>query len=505
MNSKPFILAVCLWAFALISFVNADDAGIQRPNIIFLFADDQRADAIGAHGNEPVLKLLPKPIQWTLAESGVARESRREIRYSIPLKTINERSMTGVGSYTSDGSDESVGQDSERQVKVLPVFFVPKGQPKPTRAEAVGLQRHLNWTQRRYREMLNGHSTFEIEGDRPEVYMAQKRLDFYRKQPEGGAPAMVDELLRWKKTDRFSCNRIFLAVMMNPKDKFPKAGGRPFNGGFNTGGGIIKMPSYGLNNTPNFQSTMQHELGHAFGLVHVNVYGYDMKKNNSIMAYNKKHHTYGFNPSTQRGELIPEDYRGLAFNSLVFKSLEFNESEDVPGGYKLAPLRSLKPMTIPNHPMVIVTTNDGETNGSSVQNLIHARIPVSIDRGEVEFDKKQMWHSDKLKTGWATVTLEFPAKATVDRAMVYSQHSGRAHRAVAAQLLTVDSRGKTKLRSRIEMTAQDGELKFDPVSSKVWQLKFKSGKSGKVVIRGVRFYNQDLELFPPLFPVDAEK
>jgi hypothetical protein len=401
--------------------------------------------------------------------------------------------------------NHSVGQDVDRQVKVLPVFFVPKGEAKPTRAEAVGLQRHLSWSQRRFREMLDGKSTFEIEGDRPEVYMAEKGLAFYRRQPEGGAPAMVDELLRWKNTDRFSCNRIFLAVMMNPKDKFPKAGGRPFNGGFNTGGGIVKLPSYGLNNSPNFQSTMQHELGHSFGLVHVVAYGYDMKRNNSIMAYNKKHHTNGFNPATQRGELIPEDYRGLGLNSRVFKNLKFRESKHVPDDYKLAPLRNLKPMTIPNHAKVKVTTKDGETYGSKVQYLIHTRIPKSIDRGKPEFDKKNMWHSGKLKSGWATVTLKFPHKATVDRVLVYSQHSGKAHRAVAVEALTVDSKGKTESRSKIQMHGQDAELQFSPVSSTVWQMRFKAGKSGKVVIRGVRFFGNGVELFPPLIPVKAEE
>ncbi|MFK7770473.1 MAG: hypothetical protein AB8B55_24900 [Mariniblastus sp.] len=400
-------------------------------------------------------------------------------------------------------SGQSVGQEVERQVKVLPVFFVPKGEAKPTRAEAVALQRHLVWSQRRYLEMLNGNSTFEIDGDRPEVYMAKRRVSYYRKQPEGGAPAMVDELLRWKKTDRFSSNHIFFAVMMNPKDKFPKAGGRPFNGGFNTGGGIVKAPSYALNNTPNFQSTMQHELGHSFGLVHVTAYGYDMKRNDSIMAYNESHHTNGFKPSRQRGKLIPEDYRGLALNSLVFKNLEFDPSKHVPNDYKLAPLGRLKPMTIPNHPLVQASTDDGEKYGSSVANLIHGQILKSKLGGETKFNKKTMWHSDTLKTGWATVTFELPRKTSIDRVAVYSQHSGKSHRAVAAQVLTVSPKGEVEMRVQAKMPEQDCELKFDPVSSKVWQLKFKAGESGKVVIRGIRFFNETTELFPPIFPIST--
>ena len=398
-------------------------------------------------------------------------------------------------------------QDSERQVQVLPVFFVPKGQAKPTAKETALLQRHLKWSQRRYREMLNGESTFEIAGKRPEIYMARRPLEFYRQQPQEAAPDMADELLRWKKTDRFACNYIFLAVVMNSKDRFPKGGGRPFNGGVNTGGGIVKMSSRNLDESPNFQSTLQHELGHSFGLVHVDAYGYDMKRNKSIMAYNKQHHTKKFKPAKQPGELIPEDYRLLALNSLVLKDLEFNESKHLPSGYKLQDkIATLSPMEIPNHPDGIkVTTEDGETNRSSVQNVVHARIRTSIDRGEIEYDRKTMWHSEKLKTGWATITLEFPEKVTLDKVAVYSQHSGKAHAAVAAKLLTVDAKGKSELRSEIQMPEQDAVMELKPETSKVWQLQLKAGKSGRVVIRGLRFFHKGVELFPPRIPIEAEK
>ncbi len=97
---------------------------------------------------------------------------------------------------------------------------------------------------------------------------------------------------------------------MNPNDGWPAGGGRPFNGGFNTGGGIVIMSSNGLDRAPNFQSTLQHELGHAFGLPHVDVYGYDMQTNMSMMSYNPSHHTNGFEPSATPGRFIPEDRAG---------------------------------------------------------------------------------------------------------------------------------------------------------------------------------------------------
>ncbi|MEO2014173.1 MAG: sulfatase-like hydrolase/transferase, partial [Fuerstiella sp.] len=46
MTQNLFLIATIILASR--SAVNATDI---RPNIIFLFADDQRADTIGAHGN----------------------------------------------------------------------------------------------------------------------------------------------------------------------------------------------------------------------------------------------------------------------------------------------------------------------------------------------------------------------------------------------------------------------------------------------------------------------
>ena len=57
------------------------------------------------------------------------------------------------------------------------------------------------------------------------------------------------------------------------------------------------MATPALDRAPNFQSTLRHELGHAFGLVHVDVYKYDMKTNRSVMAYNSAHRTNRFQES----------------------------------------------------------------------------------------------------------------------------------------------------------------------------------------------------------------
>jgi len=48
MRIQNLIAVLCL---ILAHSVGASALAVERPNIIFLFADDQRADTIGAHGN----------------------------------------------------------------------------------------------------------------------------------------------------------------------------------------------------------------------------------------------------------------------------------------------------------------------------------------------------------------------------------------------------------------------------------------------------------------------
>ena len=396
-------------------------------------------------------------------------------------------------------SPAGFAQEPPEKVIVLPMFVVAAGQKQPSSDEKRLLMKHLRWSQKRYREMLGNRSTFEFE-TKPKIFKSKRTLKQYQ---EGKvANLLVEELFDEMKVTRFSCKYIFLAVFVNPDEKYPHPGGRPLNGGFNTGGGVIVLSTRGLKGK-NLQSTLQHELGHSFGLTHVDTYGYDMKRNASVMSYNKAHHTKGGNPSKTPGILIPEDIRGLALNDRVFKDLEFDEQKDVPPDYELQGVRTLGPPVLPNSPMVKAETTDGEQLKSSVQNIVHGIIKPSVDTGKITFHKRTMWHSSKQEDGIVTVNLTMPVPTTMDRIKIYSQHSGKYHGATGVEVSTVDQDGKATKVAKSKIDAPDGEIKFDKATSQQWKLEFRTGKSKTLVLRGLRFFNGDTEMYAPLVPPEA--
>ena len=60
----------------------------------------------------------------------------------------------------------------------------------------------------------------------------------------------------------------------------------------------------------------------------------------------------GFKPSKTPGILIAEDIRALALNRRVFPRLRFDPKTDVPQGYTMQKIVTLGPMDIPGHPII---------------------------------------------------------------------------------------------------------------------------------------------------------
>ena len=98
-------------------------------------------------------------------------------RYQIAWNTISNLVVFALSLLFLN---ESLAQAPPENISVLPVFVVPGGQRGPSNSEKRLLMKHLQWTQERYREMLGGQSSFDIE-DKPMVFESKRTI----KQFEG--------------------------------------------------------------------------------------------------------------------------------------------------------------------------------------------------------------------------------------------------------------------------------------------------------------------------------
>ena len=383
------------------------------------------------------------------------------------------------------------------------MFFLPRGGPEPTPEQKKALSDHLTWCQTRYNEMLTGLDTFSLEKGTPLIHRSRTSLTELKAAPEMGAPRITGELLSATKTSRLDCPYIFVAVVMNPADNFPAGGGRPFNGGFNTGGGIVVLSSFALEKLPNFQSTLEHELGHAFGLPHIDAYGQDMTASASIMSYNPAHHTRGMQPSATPGTLLREDAFGLSFNRRAFPKLAANRTQAFPPGSARPKLVSLGPMTIDGQPPyeLAIKTDSGETFGTKVSNIVQNQIAPSAGG---KFDATSMWQSAPSQTGVASVVVTFPLSVMLSGVVVHSQHSGSYNAADHVQVEAFASDGSRVVADAPLVRPDSLVPLFAPTTAKIWRLSFHAANNKEVTLRGIQFFTRYGEVFPPPVPANND-
>lgn len=379
------------------------------------------------------------------------------------------------------------------KVSVLPIIHVPRGVSAPERVLASNVSRHLKWTQRRYGELLG--TTFEIADESPMIFRGKYTLAEYREFKNLVGAYVTAQHLEHLNVNRFNCPYILFTVFYNPNEDWPSGRGGPMNGGFGTGGGTLLISSHVFQKLPNAQSTLQHELGHAFGLPHIDAYGFPLRGNNpSIMGYNKRHHTNRFRPSAFPGVFIPEDIRGLALNDAAIPELDFSPNADIPGKYQIH--KRVQYLGAAKYPgqrdyVIRATTDAGETNASRIENVVIGPILHSPGPA-ITFDQRSMWHSGKVDT--ASITLEFPFAVELSKIRVYTGHSGNIHRGQRLNLYRVAD-SKSYYVGQTVLNARDGVLSFEPTLSQVWRLELKSGQSGKIVVRGIRFWSRNTEIF----------
>lgn len=420
---------------------------------------------------------------------------------SVPLARLCRQDRDYV-TQAKDGppreSDKFMPPD---RIAVLPVFLVPLDKKPPTRDQALRLMRHMKWAQTWFRNGLSGRDTFELAKDVPDVIRLKKPIEFYKQLDKGqSACHFVSELLDHYGFSRFKCPYIFCLVVVNPSERWPIGGGRPINGGVNRGGGMLQISSFALDQIPNIQSTLRHEIAHACGLPHVEAYGCDMKTNPSVMAYNTSHRTNGFNEAKHPASLIPEDIRVLALNTRVFPKLKFDVAKDLPSEYRLFPqVPLIGPMKLPGHPDFdpILTTPSGEDNGSKVT-FINREILPSTGPG-VTFRARYMWASTKQPNRKVVLNLSFPAEIPLSSVMLHSQHSGKYNKAESVVIEARATEGFQLVESqRVEQA--DERVVFSQTTAQDWRFTFTTGPSQKICLRGIQYFLDETQVFPPWVP-----
>lgn len=401
----------------------------------------------------------------------------------------------------ADGVEEFLPPD---RVRMLPIFLIAAGENVPTRTQQRVWMRHLQLAQTFFKNGLSQRDSFELAKDSPDIVRLKRPLSFYKSLAKGeSALHWAAELLDHYKVSRFRCPYTFCCVVMNPREDWPIGGGRTLNGGINRGGGLMVMSSFAFDEMPNGQSTLRHEIAHTCGLPHVDSYGYDMEKSHSVMAYNLRHRTKGFRDSATPPEFIPEDLRALSLATRVFPKLRFLVDLDLPAGYSMFPrVVNLGPMEIPGHPDYgpSFSTPPGEVNGSQVTNLNYREILPSIGPG-VTYQQQFMWASDKQADGRVVLNLNFPRDVSLTRFVVHSGHSGKYNDAKRVRVEILDG-NRPRLLTEKPLATADAPVEFEVATARQWRLTFLAGPSGKVCLRGLQYFKDDQQLFPPPVPYD---
>lgn len=246
---------------------------------------------------------------------------------------------------------------------VQPVFFFPTDAPSSSyfayqASYPAELAQSIRIVQNRFAVLLSGvpfdstrrNSFFTA----PPVVYRSPNSHAYFMLGDAGRPdrfhRMIAELLDWQGATRYTSNAVFVMIYMRPNDNgYFTAGGRTFNGPPGTGGGGCYFDIWEFKTNGRFLSTLIHELGHAFGLLHPEAYGMDQLTNTSIMSYNPANYSidrFTFGP-TQGGDLIPEDYFRLGMNTQVFPNFSYVPAVHNPSGRPVNTTTFLGPMNDP--------------------------------------------------------------------------------------------------------------------------------------------------------------
>ncbi len=246
----------------------------------------------------------------------------------------------------SEARPHNMPLSNKPRLEVLPVLFIARDANWITESDidlySYLIFKHLELAQRYYKNQL-GTDTFKIADEPVFVYRAQYDDAHYlaghtNEHGPGSAQMFGREILLARHEDRYTTNKIYLVIYVRAKPRDENGGvffggGRTFNGAANTGGGSAELElelDRMLNISSGFQQAVNHELGHTFGLQHPDAYGYPLRDNQSIMSYDEKIGTTGFDMA--KGRFNPEDFYTLGLNKRAFPDFRYEPAVHNPRG-----------------------------------------------------------------------------------------------------------------------------------------------------------------------------
>jgi len=349
----------------------------------------------------------------------------------------------------------------------------------------------------------------------------------------------VSEVLEAAGCKQNSCPYIFVVTFPGVQ----VAGGRKFNYGYNNGGGVAFLDFNQVRESDdpevNFQSTLIHELGHAFGMPHIFDYcifhpadpfdcefPWHMSWSESIMGYNPDNWIFGC-PATKPpplehhcrfpdditvidafpGILMANDKRVLGKNDLAIPGFEFDEELDVDEAIEGESDRlSGQGDTDTGLPRFRISSSRTDPAGQTAGALIGG---YSEDFPEFyqPVDGTRMWGSDRdaADLEWLPFDLRVPEPAALLRIRFYSGCT------TADPVCATASGVRAGLADGSTVSVLTGDLganvdlNLPPVAATRYAMAVRTGTGGRVSLRGLRFFAMvngvEQEFFPPDEPV----